>query len=81
MTIFCTCSTLVEAAIVAGFKPNKNGKLTPIPNSVRFLSTNTSGAASLAFSRDGRFLVVIERLTNDINVFNVQEDGRHCLLW
>jgi 6-phosphogluconolactonase len=41
---------------------------------VRFLSTNTSGAASLASSRDGRFLVVTERLTNDIDVFNVQED-------
>src|SRR5579864_6190777 len=29
-----------------------HGRLTPIPNSLRFLSTGTSGAASLAFSRD-----------------------------
>ncbi len=60
---------------VAGFRLHEDGKLTPIPNSVRFLSTNTSGAASLSFSPDGRFLVVTERLTNDIDVFRVQEDG------
>jgi 6-phosphogluconolactonase (cycloisomerase 2 family) len=60
---------------VAGFKQDENGGLTPIPNSVRFLSTNTSGAASLSFSPDGKFLVVTERLTNSIDVFSVQEDG------
>jgi 6-phosphogluconolactonase (cycloisomerase 2 family) len=60
---------------VAGFKLSGNGNLSPIPNSVRFLSTNTSGAAALAFSPDGRFLVVTERLTNSIDVFGVQEDG------
>jgi len=51
------------------------GQLRPIRNSVRFLSTNTSGASSLAFSPDGRFLVVTERLTNNIDVFHVMEDG------
>jgi 6-phosphogluconolactonase (cycloisomerase 2 family) len=60
---------------VAGFRLRANGRLAPIPNSVRFLSTNTSGAASLSFSPDGRFLVVTERLTNDIDIFRVQEDG------
>ena len=60
---------------VAGFRLRENGRLTPIANSVRFLSTNTSGAASLSFSPDGRFLVVTERLTNDIDIFRVQEDG------
>jgi 6-phosphogluconolactonase len=60
---------------VAGFRLHENGKLATIPKSVRFLSTNTSGAASLAFSPDGRFLVVTERLTNNIDVFIVQEDG------
>jgi len=52
-----------------------HGKLKQIPNSTRFLSTNNSGAGGLAFSPDGRFLVVIERLTNDIDVFSVQGDG------
>ena len=60
---------------VSGFKLNENGTLTSIPNSVRFLSTNTSGAASLSFSPDGRFLVVTERLTNSIDVFSVHGDG------
>ncbi len=60
---------------VAGFTVHHDGKITAIAKSVRFLSTNTSGAASLAFSADGGFLVVTERLTNDIDVFSVQEDG------
>jgi 6-phosphogluconolactonase (cycloisomerase 2 family) len=60
---------------VAGFRLRENGKLATIPKSVRFLSTNTSGAASLAFSPDGRVLVITERLTNNIDVFIVQEDG------
>jgi 6-phosphogluconolactonase (cycloisomerase 2 family) len=52
-----------------------DGKLAPIAKSVRFLSTNTSGAASLSLSPDGRFLLVTERLTNSIDAFRVQEDG------
>ncbi|HXP44836.1 MAG TPA: beta-propeller fold lactonase family protein [Candidatus Acidoferrales bacterium] len=59
---------------VVGFRLD-NGKFRQIPNSTRFLSTNTSGAGGLAFSPDGRFLVVIERLTNDIDVFSVQGDS------
>jgi len=59
---------------VVGFRLD-NGKLKQIPNSTRFLSTNNSGAGGLAFSPDGRFLVVIERLTNDIDVFSVQSDN------
>ena len=59
---------------VNGFRL-QNGALTPIPNSLRFLTTNTSGAASLAFSPDGHFLAVTERLTNDIDVFPVNSDG------
>jgi 6-phosphogluconolactonase (cycloisomerase 2 family) len=60
---------------VAGFRVRENGRLAPIAGSVRFLSTNTSGAASLSFSPDGRFLAVTERLTNDIDIFRVQDDG------
>lgn len=59
---------------VNGFRL-QNGALTPIPNSLRFLTTNTSGGASLAFSPDGHFLAVTERLTNDIDVFAVNNDG------
>ena len=59
---------------VNGFRL-QNGALTPIPNSLRFLTTNTSGGASLAFSPDGHFFAVTERLTNDIDVFAVNNDG------
>jgi 6-phosphogluconolactonase (cycloisomerase 2 family) len=59
---------------VVGFRLD-HSNLTQIPNSTRFLSTNNSGAGGLAFSPDGRFLVVVERLTNDIDVFSVQADS------
>ncbi|HVI80520.1 MAG TPA: beta-propeller fold lactonase family protein, partial [Candidatus Acidoferrum sp.] len=59
---------------VVGFKL-QDDKLKQIPNSVRFLSTNNSGAGGLAFSPDGRFLIVVERLTNDIDVFTVRGDS------
>jgi 6-phosphogluconolactonase len=60
---------------VVGFRVSPEGKLRQIANSTRFLTTNNSEAASLAFSPDGRFLVVAERATNNIDVFSVQFDG------
>ena len=59
---------------VVGFRLHY-GELRPIESSLRFLSTNTSGAASLAFSHNGQFLAVTERLTNSVDVFLVQSDG------
>jgi len=60
---------------VVGFRVH-DGKLTRIPDSQRFLSANFVESASLAFSGDGRYLVVTERATNNIDVFSVQADGR-----
>jgi 6-phosphogluconolactonase len=60
---------------VVGFRVNDDGRLSQIPHSLSFLTTNTSGAASLAFSPNGQFLVVTERETNDIDVFSVQSNG------
>jgi 6-phosphogluconolactonase len=60
---------------VVGFRLNAGRQLQRIPNSVRFLTTNNSEAASLAFSPDGRFLLVTERATNNIDGFRVQVDG------
>jgi 6-phosphogluconolactonase len=59
---------------VVGFRFG-NGHLTRIANSTRFLTTNNSEAASLAFSPDGQFLVVTERATNNLDVFRAQADG------
>jgi 6-phosphogluconolactonase (cycloisomerase 2 family) len=59
---------------VVGFRLH-GGKLARIPNSLRFLSGNGVGSASLAFSPNGRFLLVTERTTNRIDVFSVLPDG------
>ncbi len=59
---------------VVGFTLQDN-KLKQIPNSTRFLSTNNSGAGGLAISPDGRFLLVVERLTNNIDVFTLRDDN------
>jgi 6-phosphogluconolactonase len=60
---------------VVGFKLNSLGQLHQIPSSTRFLTTNNSEGASIAFSPDGHFLLVTERATNNIDVFPVQADG------
>ena len=60
---------------VVGFRV-ANGQLTRIADSQRFLSGNFVESASLAFTPDGKFLVVTERATNNIDVFNVLADGR-----
>jgi 6-phosphogluconolactonase (cycloisomerase 2 family) len=60
---------------VVGFRVDEDGRLTPIPHSLSYLSTNISGSASVAFSPDGRFLAVTERETNNIDVFGVQRNG------
>jgi 6-phosphogluconolactonase len=60
---------------VVGFRVSEDGKLNPIHDSLTFLSTNTSGAASLSFSPDGQFLLVTERETNSIDAFRVKNNG------
>ena len=60
---------------VAGFLL-EGDHLRYIKNSLTFLSTNTSGAASISLSPDGQFLAVTERLTNNIDVFRVLADGK-----
>ena len=60
---------------VVGFTLNAGGHLKPIANSIRFLTTNNSEAASVAFSNDGQFLLVSERATNKIDAFRVRSDG------
>lgn len=60
---------------VTGFRLDRNGRLRPIPDSIAFLSTANSGAASLSFSPNGQFLLVTEKITNNIDGFHVQIDG------
>src|SRR5271170_3911305 len=63
------------ASSVVGFRLGWDGKLTRIPNSLAYLSTGNSGAASLSFSPDGQFLLVTEKVTNNIDTFHVQNNG------
>jgi 6-phosphogluconolactonase len=59
---------------VVGFRL-EGDHLSQIDHSLAFLSTNTAGAASIAVTPDGQFVVVTERLTNSIDVFKVLADG------
>src|SRR6201987_5674061 len=60
---------------VVGFTVIANGRLSQIPDSIRFLTTNNSEGASLAFSPNGQFLAVTERARNNIDVFQIQSEG------
>jgi 6-phosphogluconolactonase len=61
---------------VVGFYLERSGRLRQIQNSISFLTTASSGAASLSFSPDGQTLLVTEKSTNKIDVFQVHADGR-----
>jgi 6-phosphogluconolactonase len=60
---------------VVGFNLDQEGHLVMIPNSIRYLSATNTGPSSLAFSPDGRFLLLTEKITNNIDVFSVRSDG------
>lgn len=60
---------------VVGFRLEWNGKLKRIPNSNTLLSSGNSGPGSIAFSPDGRLLLVTEKATNRIDTFRVHHDG------
>ena len=60
---------------VTGFRL-RHGDLTPLAGSSRPLSTGASAPAQVAFSPDGRTVVVTEKATNAIDGFPVGRDGR-----
>jgi 6-phosphogluconolactonase (cycloisomerase 2 family) len=53
-----------------------NGELEPIQDSLRFLSANGIGSASIVFSPDRKTLLVTERTSNKIDVFGVEANGQ-----
>jgi len=61
---------------VVGFYLDARGKLVEIPGAISFLSTSNSGPGSVAFSPDGQFLLVTEKVTNSIDSFPVRRNGR-----
>ena len=64
------------AGNITGFRVGRDGKLTPIANSARPLSTAASGPAQVQFSPGGDLLIVSEKMTNVLSAYRVQRDGR-----
>jgi 6-phosphogluconolactonase (cycloisomerase 2 family) len=60
---------------VVGFRLSRDGVLTQIPNSTRGLSAAATGPAEVALSTDGASLVVTEKATNRIDIFEVEDSG------
>jgi 6-phosphogluconolactonase len=63
------------ASDLVGFRLAADGHLKQIEGSTTYLSTGTSGPGSLSFSPDGEFLLVTEKLTNNIDAFHIQSNG------
>ena len=61
---------------VVGFRLSRDGVLTQIPGSARGLSQSAVGPAEVALSADGGTLVVTEKATNRLDVFEVNDDGQ-----
>ncbi len=60
---------------ISGFRLDDNQELTPLPYSVKPLSSTTSGAAEISFARDGAVVVVTEKATNKIITYTINEWG------
>jgi 6-phosphogluconolactonase len=63
---------------LVGFRLSRDGKLTMIPGSARSLSGTSTGPAQVEFSSDGSVLVVTEKATNKIDVFDVDVNGTNA---
>ena len=60
---------------ISGFKLGNNGKLVPIPNSTRPLSSATAGPAQISFVNEGRAVVITEKAANMIITYTINEEG------
>jgi 6-phosphogluconolactonase len=63
------------AGSLVGLHLDFGGQLKQIKNSTTFLTGTTTGGASLSFSPDGQFLLVTERVANNVDVFRIRPDG------
>ena len=61
---------------LAGYRVARDARLIPLPQSRRSLAAGAEGAAAVRFTPDGRQLVVSERVSNRLEVFPVEENGR-----
>jgi len=61
---------------LSGYRIADNGLIIALPQTRRSLAPGASGAAAVRFTRDGRQLIVAERVSNRLEVFAVRPDGR-----
>lgn len=61
---------------ISGFSLTERGELVAIAGSTRPLSGSAVDPAQVSFSSDGRWLVVAEKNTNNLDVYAVDESGR-----
>jgi 6-phosphogluconolactonase (cycloisomerase 2 family) len=60
---------------VETFRTDGPGKLHDVTKSTVFLTGSNSGGSSISVSPNGRWLVVIEKASNSIDVFPINGDG------
>jgi 6-phosphogluconolactonase (cycloisomerase 2 family) len=60
---------------ISGFKLDKAGQLSGLTNSTRSLSGSAVGPAQIAFSPNGKFLVVTEKAPNRIDTYKLDKNG------
>lgn len=61
---------------VTGFTVANDGTLTPISDSTRPLSADSTSPAQVSFDKTGKVVIVTERGTNKIDTYTVGSDGR-----
>jgi 6-phosphogluconolactonase len=64
------------AGNITGFAVGEEGALVALPDSTRPLSGNATDPAQIEFTPDGEHLVVTEKATDRLDVYDVIDDGR-----
>ncbi len=64
-----------QSANVAGFHVDRKGNLHAIPGATQPLSTSQPNPAEVLIDPSGRFLLVTEKVTNLIDVYQIHQDG------
>lgn len=80
ITLFGNLAYVLDGSVagngVTGFTVGADGRLTPIPDSFRALSSPIAVPGEVQFSPDGRNVIVTGKVGSFIDVFNVRADGR-----
>ena len=63
------------SANICGFMVGAGGTMTMIPGSNQALSASNAGPAQISFTPGGGKLIVTEKMTNVVNVFDLDADG------